>query len=159
MPALSHPDLIVVTVDGIVVDVEVVPDDVEEVAENVEEVFQDTSSDTSGISDASLSVCGDKGESLFSPAFYLQRYQAVLKYLTTSSVHSVLDTGCNNYRFMKLLQNLPDVTLVAGMDIDKGLLDEQARFLAPLPADWLHGKEEELLMEVWWGYVPCLRPG
>ena len=39
------------------------------------------------------------------------------------------------------------------MDIKKGLLEEQARFLAPLPADWLHGRKEELLMEVWWGSV------
>ena len=77
----------------------------------------------------------------------------MLEYLATSSVQSVLDTGCNNCSFLKLLQNLPDARLVVGMDIKKGLLEEQARFLAPLPADWLHGRKEELLMEVWWGSV------
>ena len=37
------------------------------------------------------------------------------------------------------------------MDIDKGLLEEQARFLAPLPR--LYGRKAELLLEVWWGSV------
>jgi hypothetical protein len=31
------------------------------------------------------------------------------------------------------------------MDIGKGLLEEQVRFMAPLLADWLRGKKEELL--------------
>jgi len=154
MPTSSHPDLSVATVDGLAGDGEVVIDDnndAQEIPVNEQDVFQDGSSDSSGISEPS--VCTETGETLFSPALYLQRYQAVLEYLSNSSVQSVLDTGCNNCRFMKLLQNMPDVKLVAGMDIDKGLLEEQARYLAPLPADWLHGRDEELLMEVWWGSV------
>lgn len=155
MPVLSHPDEVVASVGGLVDDGEVVPHDFNVVEDDIviADVFQDSSSDTSGISEASSAVCSDKGEALFSPALYLQRYQAVVEYLATSSVMSVLDTGCNNCRFLKLLQNLPDVRLVVGMDIDKGLLEEQARFLAPLPADWLHGRKEELLLEVWWGSV------
>jgi len=155
MPELSHPDVVVASVGGLVDDNEVVPHDLHVVEDDevLGEVFQDSSSDTSGISEASSAGCSDKGEALFSPALYLQRYQAVVEYLTTSSTMSVLDTGCNNCRFLKVLQNLPDVRLVVGMDIDKGLLEEQARFLAPLPADWLHGRKEELLLEVWWGSV------
>ena len=154
MPTSSHPDLSVASVDGLAGDGEVVIDDnndAQEIPVNEQDVFQDGSSDSSGISEPS--VCTETGETLFSPALYLQRYQAVLEYLSNSSVLSVLDTGCNNCRFMKLLQNLPGVKLVAGMDIDKGLLEEQARYLAPLPADWLHGRDDELLMEVWWGSV------
>eukprot|EP00092_Neocalanus_flemingeri_P027341 GFUD01029652.1.p1 GENE.GFUD01029652.1~~GFUD01029652.1.p1 ORF type:complete len:425 (+),score=142.05 GFUD01029652.1:80-1354(+) len=161
MPSLSHPDLAVATVGGLPGDVEVIPEgegevpdggiDAQGLAVPEPEVFQDDSSDSSGISEPSVS--GDTGETLFSPALYLQRYQAVLQYLSASSIQSVLDTGCNNCKFMKLLQNLPEVRLVAGMDIDRGLLEEQAKYLAPLPADWLHGRDVELLMEVWWGSV------
>jgi len=109
--------------------------------------------DTSGMSEASSFVCSDEGETLFNPSLFLQRYHAVLSYLSTSSISSVLDTGCNNCRFLKFLQNIDDMRLIAGVDIDKGLLEEQSRFLAPLPADWLHGRKEEMLLEVWWGSV------
>jgi len=154
MPSLSHPDLAVSTADGLEVNVNdvVLGNDAindQEVAEE-QELFQDSSSDTSGISDPSI-VPSETGELLFSPALYLQRYQAVLDYLSAFSIQSVLDTGCNNCRFMKFLQNLPGVNLVAGLDIDKGLLEQEARYLAPLPADWLHGREEEMVVEVWWG--------
>lgn len=156
MPSSSHPDLTVATVGDLVDEGEVVPHQDELLDIPVDDgggEFLDGSSDTSGISEASSAVCSDKGETLFSPPLYLQRYQAVLGYLSTFSVQSVLDTGCNNCRFLKFLQNLDNVRLVAGVDIDKGLLEEQSRFLAPLPADWLHGRKEELLMEVWWGSV------
>jgi len=157
MPLLSRPDVSTIGVDilpeaqGIpIIDDPVV--DIDEDVNNID-IFQDSSSDTSGISEPSSTVCSDKGETLFSPPLFLQRYQAVLSYLSTSNITSVLDTGCNNCRFLKFLQSMDNVRYIAGVDIDKGLLEEQSRFLAPLPADWLHGRKEELVLEVWWGSV------
>ena len=42
-----------------------------------------------------------------------------------------------------LLQNFSDVGSVVGMDIDKGLLKERARFLPPLTEDCLCKRKEE----------------
>jgi len=160
MPLQSRPDVSTIGVDilpeaeGIHV-LPIIDDVIVDADEDVNniDIFQDSSSDTSGISEPSSTVCSDKGETLFSPSLYLQRYHAVLSYLSTSNITSVLDTGCNNCRFLKFLQNMDNVRYIAGVDIDKGLLEEQARFLAPLPADWLHGRKEELVLEVWWGSV------
>jgi len=154
MPSQSRPDKVPGNADVVLPDVDIAPivDDVE-VDEEDGDVFQYSSSDTSGISEPISAVCSDKGETLFSPPLYLQRYQEVISYLTTLNITTVLDTGCNNCKFLKHLQTLDSLKLIAGVDIDKGLLEEQGRFLAPLPADWLHGRKEELCLEVWWGSV------
>ena len=69
MPLLSHPDVVVASVGCLVDDDEIVPHDLNvEDDEVLGEVFQDSSSDTSCISEASSVVYSDKWEALFSLA-------------------------------------------------------------------------------------------
>ena len=56
----------------------------------------------------------------------------------------VLDIGCNNCRFLRLLTAQPGLQLVAGLDIDREELEEAANRLGPLPADWLNRRPRPL---------------
>ena len=53
-------------------------------------------------------------------------------------------------RFLKLMvRGLEGVSLVAGLDIDRGILEEESRFLAPLPTDWLNRRSNFLAVELY----------
>jgi len=96
----------------------------------------------------------DTGEHLFNPSLCLQRYNFVMDLLSNYSVTSVLDAGCNNCAFLKRIQQrLSNVTLIAGVDIDRGLLESRTKLLAPLAADFLYGRTEELHIELWNGDI------
>jgi len=105
-------------------------------------------SEESGESESS-----DAGEALFTPSLCSQRYQAVLQLLATHNITSVLDSGCNNCRFLRLLTAQPGLQLVAGLDIDREEVEEAAHKLGPLPADWLNRRPSPLEVEVWCGDV------
>ena len=77
-------------------------------------------------------------ECFFSPPLHQQRHMLVADLLAEAGVTSVLDLGCNNCKLLRLLKGrLEHVTYLAGLDIDKELLEECGKMLRPLPGDWL----------------------
>jgi hypothetical protein len=43
------------------------------------------------------------------------------------------------------------VRYVAGLDIDRELLESEGRCLRPLPGDWLNRRKDPLVVELWHG--------
>ena len=79
-----------------------------------------------------------KEERFFSPPLHQQRHLLVTDLLVKADVTSVLDLGCNNCKLLRLIKGLmPNVTHLAGLDIDKDVLEECGKMLRPLPGDWL----------------------
>ena len=67
----------------------------------------------------------EKGEVLFSPPLYKQRYQAVLDILNShpgAPLVTVADLGCAELKFVSLLKDAPGVEKVIGLDIDLDLV-------------------------------------
>ena len=111
-----------------------------------------TGSSSSDKSDAS-EVPSEAGELLFNPSLSTQRHQMVLNILKEEKVKQVLDLGCNSLKFMSLVKSLPDLQFLAGVDLDKDILEEY-RFLACPPAcKWLEERPENFLIELWHGDV------
>ena len=64
------------------------------------------------------------------------------------------NTGCNNCKFLTLAKQLPSLTYLAGVDIDRQILDVSKQRLCPLAADYLDGRKmADLVVEVWAGDV------
>ena len=94
------------------------------------------------------------GDCLFSPSLSSQRHSRVLEILEAEDVSSLLDTGCNNCKFLTLAKQLPSLTYLAGVDIDRQILDVSKQRLCPLAADYLDGRKmADLVVEVWAGDV------
>ena len=114
--------------------------------------------DMSNIGDLSESTINSKEDNIpveprFSPSLYQQRNDLVLDLLTEAGVTGILDMGCNNCKFLKILRGgvLPEVRLVAGLDIDKELLEDNVKYLRPLPGDWLDRREKPFTLELYHG--------
>ena len=91
-------------------------------------------------------------EVLFRPPLFQQRYSLVLEQLAAAGVTRLLDTGCNNCRFLRLLKGLlPGAAYLAGLDLDRELLEAEARVLRPLPGEWLTRREVPLTVELFHG--------
>jgi hypothetical protein len=76
----------------------------------------------------------------------------VLEQLAAAGVTRLLDTGCNNCRFLRLLKGLlPGAAYLAGLDLDRELLEAEARVLRPLPGEWLTRREAPLTVELFHG--------
>ena len=65
----------------------------------------------------------------------------------------IFEMDCNNCKFLKILRGgvLPEVRLVAGLDIDKELLEDNVKYLRPLPGDWLDRREKPFTLELYHG--------
>lgn len=54
----------------------------------------------------------------------------------------VVDLGCSEGKFLRLLKDLPRVREIIGVDIDSNVLEEHARDLEPIVFDFLHPRKE-----------------
>ena len=90
-----------------------------------------------------------KVERLFNPPLHQQRHMLVAELLAEAGVTSVIDLGCNNCKLLRLLKGLlPSVTYLAGLDIDKEILEECGKMLRPLPGDWLVRRQLPLTIDL-----------
>lgn len=122
--------------------------------------FGDNINNDHVIDQASADTSNEKGEVLFSPPLYKQRYAAVLDIIKSYSDHrkplsSVADLGCAELKFVSLLKEVCGVEKVMGLDIDTELLSWKSRNIGPLPSDYLHSQRRgaPLDMEVFSGSV------
>ena len=96
----------------------------------------------------------EAGDWLFSPSLSSQRHSRVLEILETGQVCSLLDTGCNNCKFLQQVKQLPSLTYLAGVDIDRHILESNMFKLRPLAIDFLDGRDRaDLLVQLWDGDV------
>ena len=96
----------------------------------------------------------EAGDWLFSPSLSSQRHSRVLEILKAGRVSSLLDTGCNNCKFLQLAKHLPSLTFLAGVDIDCHILESNKFKMQPLAADYLAGRDTaDLLVQIWAGDV------
>ena len=96
----------------------------------------------------------EAGDWLFSPSLSSQRHSKVLEILEAGQVSSLLDTGCNNCKFLQLVKHLPSLTYLAGVDIDRHILESNKFKLQPLAADYLAGRDTtDLVLQIWAGDV------
>ena len=99
----------------------------------------------------------EAGDCLFSPSLSSQRHRKVLEILEAEQVSSLLDTGCNNCRFLQQVRQLPSLTYLAGVDIDREVLESSKQRVSPLAADYLACRElVDLVVELWVGDVTDL---
>jgi len=127
------------------------------VLEEQDQIFSDqdeshNSSSSSENSDASEDP-SEAGELLFNPSLSTQRHQMVLNILKEEKVKSVVDLGCNNLKFLSLAKSLPDIQFLAGVDIDKNILEEYKFRAIPPACKWLEERPLDLLVELWEGDV------
>ena len=96
----------------------------------------------------------EAGNWLFSPSLSSQRHSRVLEILQADQVSSLLDTGCNDCRFLNLAKELPSLSYLAGVDIDRHILEVNKFKLQPLAADYLAGRKgTDLVVQIWAGDV------
>ena len=127
------------------------------VLEEQDQIFSDqdeshNSSSSSENSEASEDP-SEAGELLFNPSLSTQRHQMVLNILKEEKVKSVVDLGCNNLKFLSLAKSLPDIQFLAGVDIDKNILEEYKFRAIPPACKWLEERPSDLLVELWEGDV------
>ena len=115
-----------------------------------------SSSASSAHTDSSEDV-KEAGDCLFSPSLSSQRHRKVLDILEAEQVSSLLDTGCNNCKFLQQVRQLPSLTYLAGVDIDKDVLEISKQRVSPLAADYLACRDlVALVVELWVGDVTDL---
>ena len=82
----------------------------------------------------------------FDPPLYKQRYEVVFDKLKDErwiqAMSRVVDLGCAELKFLKILRSLPRVREIVGVDIDKDLLDFYQRRLEPLFFHYLEPRTE-----------------
>jgi len=90
-----------------------------------------------------------KVECLFNPPLHQERHMLVMELLVEAGATSVIDLGCNSCKLLRLLKGLlPNVTYLAGLDMDKYILDDSSKMLRPLPGDWLMRRTLPLTIEL-----------
>ena len=90
-----------------------------------------------------------KVECLFSPPLHQERHMLVMELLVEAGATSVIDLGCNSCKLLRLLKGLlPNVTYLAGLDMDKYILEDSSKMLRPLPGDWLMRRTLPLTIEL-----------
>ena len=104
-------------------------------------------------SEAGSEVPSEAGEVLFTPRLSVQRHELVLEFLKRMKVRSVLDLGCNSLKFFSLVKNLENLQYLAGVDIDKDILEEFKHLAQPTVCSWLEERAHSLLLELWSGDV------
>lgn len=111
---------------------------------------------SSVLSHGTDTTCTDSDftDPLFSPSLSSQRHSRVLEILQDEQVTTLLDTGCNNCKFLILARRLESLTYLAGVDIDRQILETHQQRIYPLAADFLSARETaELVVELWTGDV------
>jgi len=90
-----------------------------------------------------------KVECLFNPPLHQERHMLVMDLLVEAGATSVIDLGCNSCKLLRLLKGLlPNVTYLAGLDMDKYILEDSSKMLRPLPGDWLMRRTLPLTIEL-----------
>ena len=90
-----------------------------------------------------------KVECLFNPPLHQERHMLVMELLVEAGATSVIDLGCNSCKLLRLLKGLlPNVTYLAGLDMDKYILEDSSKMLRPLPGDWLMRRTLPLTIEL-----------
>ena len=90
-----------------------------------------------------------KVECLFSPPLHQERHMLVMELLVEAGATSLIDLGCNSCKLLRLLKGLlPNVTYLAGLDMDKYILEDSSKMLRPLPGDWLMRRTLPLTIEL-----------
>ncbi|XP_059151442.1 small RNA 2'-O-methyltransferase-like isoform X2 [Physella acuta] len=67
----------------------------------------------------------------FNPPLYTQRYSLAVKYLSEHKIKSVIDFGCSECNFIRLLTTVPSLEQIAFIDVDKNLLNSKKSCILP----------------------------
>ncbi|XP_053674510.1 uncharacterized protein LOC128724813 [Anopheles nili] len=93
----------------------------------------------------------------FDPPVYEQRYCAVLRLLELDfwkeSFKKIVEFGCAEMKFFRLLRSLPAAETILEVDIDDDILQKCRHLVRPLLADYLAPSTKSLSVEVWRGNI------
>ncbi|XP_013405199.1 small RNA 2'-O-methyltransferase-like [Lingula anatina] len=92
--------------------------------------------------------------SLFDPPLYRQRYLAVAEILRNRDIKKVLDIGCAECKFLRHLKNsVPSLESIAGLDIDRALLEQNRYIMKPCLRDYVHKRPTPLKTSLFCGSI------
>ncbi|KAM8874290.1 small RNA 2'-O-methyltransferase isoform 2-T2 [Spinachia spinachia] len=89
----------------------------------------------------------------FSPALHRQRHEFVINFVKSNQPKKVVDLGCGECSLLKQLKFHHEIELLAGVDIDRAVLEKKMRRLAPLATDYLQPRNDRLRIDVYHGSV------
>nr|XP_039262642.1 uncharacterized protein LOC120338766 isoform X1 [Styela clava]XP_039262643.1 uncharacterized protein LOC120338766 isoform X1 [Styela clava] len=89
----------------------------------------------------------------FSPPVFQQRYTKVLNVIRKYKPKKVVDFGCAECRFIRLLRNEDLVEYIIGVDIDRALLERHVESIRPLATEYLQPRLTPSTMQLFQGSV------
>ncbi|XP_049547572.1 uncharacterized protein LOC125958335 [Anopheles darlingi] len=93
----------------------------------------------------------------FDPPVYEQRYSAVLRLLELpcwkDSLKKIVEFGCAEMKFFRLMLTLPAVEQILEVDIDERLLNQCLHLVKPLLADYVVPRSKPFKVDVWRGDI------
>ncbi|XP_050096670.1 uncharacterized protein LOC126578290 [Anopheles aquasalis] len=93
----------------------------------------------------------------FDPPVYEQRYSSVLRLLELpcwkDSLKKIVEFGCAEMKFFRLLLTLPTVEQILEVDIDERLLNQCQHLVKPLLADYIVPRSKPFKVDVWRGDI------
>ncbi|XP_050074408.1 uncharacterized protein LOC126562039 [Anopheles maculipalpis] len=93
----------------------------------------------------------------FDPPVYEQRYSAIISLLELDhwkdSFKKIVEFGCAEMKFFRLLRSLPAVEKILEVDIDDKILQQCRNLVRPLLNDHLSPSVKPLTVEVWRGNI------
>ncbi|XP_052862391.1 uncharacterized protein LOC128269078 [Anopheles cruzii] len=93
----------------------------------------------------------------FDPPVYEQRYCTILRLLELSfwknSFKKIVEFGCAEMKFFRLLRSLPAVEKLLEVDINGRLLRQCQHLVRPMPADYIAARASPFTVEVWCGDI------
>lgn len=93
---------------------------------------------------------------VFFPPVYRQRYEAVIEYVSRVKAQTVLDMGCAECKLLMLLvrsSRCSCITQLAGVDIQRKLLESKQGLLRPLTCDYLSPRANPLTISLYAGSI------
>ncbi|XP_005107873.1 small RNA 2'-O-methyltransferase [Aplysia californica] len=88
---------------------------------------------------------------LFNPPLYHQRYMFAVRHLTCHEVKSVVDMGCSDGSFFKVLAMVPTLEQAALLDVDHALLESKKRVINPELRHFIHRRSVPLTVSLYSG--------
>ncbi|XP_052897116.1 uncharacterized protein LOC128304033 [Anopheles moucheti] len=93
----------------------------------------------------------------FDPPVYEQRYWTILRLLELdcwkTSFKKIVEFGCAEMKFFRLLRTLPAVEKILEVDIDENILHQSRHLVRPMLSDYLSPPAKPLTVEVWRGNI------
>ncbi|CAL1545603.1 unnamed protein product [Lymnaea stagnalis] len=87
----------------------------------------------------------------FCPPLYTQRYILALKFLSEYRIKSVIDLGCSECNFIRLLTSVSCLETIAMVDIDRDLLKSKQRMIVPELRHYINRRSKPLHVSLFVG--------